>query len=1004
LKKINGDFFSIKMKKVLVILLISLLTGCVKEKQYTYFVEGVSNPQISLNGIWEINTDHIGELWKDAMTDIDWKGIQVPGECMMQGFAIKHDKPFYYRKYFTVPRDFDKKIVKLSFDGVYSYAKVWINGHFVRDHSGGFTSWECDITPFVTAGDTACLIMEVTDKADEISYASGYAKHPIGGILRDVSLLAFPVNYPENIHIVTDLDEFHKDAILEVSGNLTKKDRNADIRMELSDPEERKINLDNSVILLDDSLTFRIRHDIDNPVLWDSEHPNLYKLKIIFSVDNNIIWYKIFKIGFREIEVQGNKLLVNGMQVKLRGVCRHDIHPLLGRVSAPDYELKDVLLAKEANINFIRTSHYPPTDHFLSLCDEYGLYVEDESAVCFVGSHRTAAYYPGASENSGDFTERYLSQLEEMVQNHRNHPSVIIWSLGNESSYGNNFKKSYYWVKRTDPTRPIIFSYPGLVPDGVKNYDILSMHYPGVHGNLEQYGKVTNSFTYQEMPVIFDEWAHVPCYNSFTLQEDPNIRDFWGISLDSMWQNLFNADGGTGGAIWGMIDETFMIPDTVSGFGEWWGVVDENVIPSGYSGTTVGYGEWGILDTWRRKKPEFWNTKKAYSPVRFLCTTFKNYIPGDSLSIPVLNRFDHTNFNELKIILTCNNRETRLNSFDLEPHAMGTLIIPTGQWKAEEPAYISFYDTENNLIDTYRLQKESLQVIDGRDTKGKIVEADEDENQLTISCENNTRIIFDKSTGLISRVETPDDTFILSGPYLNLRTIGRTLAYTYSEIKDWGLDWNLESFSFKKSEDVVVVTTKGNYTDIPGVEFTIYLYPDKIIETRYSIEQVPEEYIREIGIKWISGDQYDSLYWDRETYWSTYPAEYISAMTGRIALYSSEIKRYREEPSKNWVYDTKSFYYDGTDDEEPGGQLTNIARATKEDINEYGLRNGGREIITVVGNGEEDCRISKKDQQILLFINNQMDYVDLNWGNYQRNIKLDDHYTDEVTIRITANK
>ena len=201
-------------------------------------------------------------------------------------------------------------------------------------------------------------------------------------------------------------------------------------------------------------------------------------------------WYKYYQIGFREIEVVGNRFLINGKQVKLRGVCRHEIDPLLGRVSTAEYELKDVLLAKEANVNFIRTSHYPPSDNFLNLCDKYGIYVEDETAVCFVGSHRTAEYYPGSSESSPDFTDRYLSQLKEMVNNHRNHPSVIIWSIGNENTFGDNFKKSYDWVKASDPTRPVIFSYPGLVPDSIKSYDIISMHYPGIDG---RYGAVRNS-------------------------------------------------------------------------------------------------------------------------------------------------------------------------------------------------------------------------------------------------------------------------------------------------------------------------------------------------------------------------------------------------------------------------------------------------------------------------------------------------------------------------------
>ena len=187
----------------------------------------------------------------------------------------------------------------------------------------------------------------------------------------------------------------------------------------------------------------------------------------------------------------------------------------------------DVLLAKEANINFIRTSHYPPSESFLDLCDdtEYTLRMNPQFAL----SIPTGEEYYRPSERAQDFSERYLSQLREMVSNHYNHPSVIIWSMGNESAFGLNFKNAYDYVKANEVTRPVIFSYPGLVPDGVEGYDILSMHYPGVDGTMEQYGKATQAFNYPQMPVIFDEWAHVACYNG-SRAENPNVRNFWGIA------------------------------------------------------------------------------------------------------------------------------------------------------------------------------------------------------------------------------------------------------------------------------------------------------------------------------------------------------------------------------------------------------------------------------------------------------------------------------------------
>jgi len=206
------------MKFFCIALIIFCLFSCDRKQLPDYFVKGVREPQVSLNGQWGICTDFEGVFPEDEIPSNAWREIQVPGECMMQGFEIQHDKPFFYRKSFVIPADYRDKVIKMRFDGVYDYAKIWVNGHFIRDHSGGFTRWECEITPYVEPGDTAWLILEVTDKADDISFASGYAKHPIGGILRDVSLLALPVLCSEDISITTDMDSNYQDALLVVSG------------------------------------------------------------------------------------------------------------------------------------------------------------------------------------------------------------------------------------------------------------------------------------------------------------------------------------------------------------------------------------------------------------------------------------------------------------------------------------------------------------------------------------------------------------------------------------------------------------------------------------------------------------------------------------------------------------------------------------------------------------------------------------------------------------------
>ncbi|MEA3463429.1 MAG: glycoside hydrolase family 2 TIM barrel-domain containing protein, partial [Bacteroidota bacterium] len=626
------------------------------------------------------------EFWDTDIDYQDWADIQVPGECQMQGFAIKHDEPFVYKKEFLIPKDYEGKEVRLVFYGVYSYARVWVNGKFIREHSGGFTRWECDISDMVSPGEMAVLTIEVTDRADDISYGSGYAKHQIGGILRDVELIALPEQNFEQLYFETDLDEHYKNADLNIFYDL-KKDTPSKIRVDLFDTDD----------LLVGSVEGKAKGDqlslaVKNPELWDAEHPNLYTVVTTLIQEGKEVMKMYEKIGFREVRVEGNKLLVNSMPVKLRGACRHDIHPTLGRMTTAEYDLQDVLLAKECNMNFIRTSHYPPSETFLHYCDQYGIYVEDETAVCFVGSHRTKAYQAsGASQSDPEFIGRYLSQLEEMVQNHRNHPSIIIWSIGNENSFGSNFVESYNWVKKNDPTRPVIYSYPGQVPDSLLLYELISMHYPNWKGNLDQYRILTEGFESADMPMLFDEWAHVACYNNFELREDPNVRNFWGQSLDSMWTYLFETEGGLGGAIWCMLDETFMMPEDLEGFNDWWGILDKNVIPATFNRPVVGYGEWGIVDIWRRKKPEFWGTKKAYSPTKIYSKTLPDFSPGEELMVPVHNRFDHTNFSELKILWQYGEQSGELGNTDLKPHQKGQLVFPPNDWNTDEKLQIQFY-------------------------------------------------------------------------------------------------------------------------------------------------------------------------------------------------------------------------------------------------------------------------------------------------------------------------
>lgn len=170
-------------------------------------ISGVNNSSILLSGTWQFRYDNKGK----------WNTVQVPGELAMQGYAIQHDTPYLYRKSFTLPADYKGKRTILRFDGVYSHAHLSVNGKEVREHHGGFTRWETDITEFVHPGKKNEIQVEITDRIDDISYASGYGHHPIGGILRDVTVFALPETCLYDFSAETHLDTLYKDAVLKVS-------------------------------------------------------------------------------------------------------------------------------------------------------------------------------------------------------------------------------------------------------------------------------------------------------------------------------------------------------------------------------------------------------------------------------------------------------------------------------------------------------------------------------------------------------------------------------------------------------------------------------------------------------------------------------------------------------------------------------------------------------------------------------------------------------------------
>jgi len=914
---------------------------------------GLAHPVLSLNGTWTFAPEPPPDFWKNEGAPSDWREIEVPGEWAAQGFNLGPDIERVYKREVAVPAEFAGRRLILRFDGVYSYARVWMDGRYVRDHHGGFTSWDCDVTDFLKPGQKSWLVVGVTDMSDDVSWGTSYAKHSIGGILQDVELVALPPVHAERFHVATDLDERYRDGTLEVTVRLRLPAREtAEVRLTLRDLQNKAVGLDPDLLRFAATAPeTTVRIPVGAVTTWDAEHPRLYTLEARVVVGGTTVEVLRRNVGFRKVEVHGNKLFVNGKEVKLRGGNRHNIHPLRGRSVPAEFDLLDARLFREANINFIRTSHYPPTEAFLEACDRFGLYVEEENAVCFIATHGNL---PTADDPA--YRSRYFDQFAEMIERDRAHPSVIIWSLGNESRWGANIKQLYDHVKSEDPSRPVIWSYPDTVPKGQAGYDIYSFHYPKFDADLKS----------PALPRLNDEWAHVACYNVDTLSRDPGVREAWGESLKKFWENAFTAGGSLGGAIWGLNDDVTFLPSN-----------------------GAGYGEWGIVDGWRRPKPEYWHVKKAYSPVRVDDRPLPNPGPGRPILIPVRNWFDHTDLSELAVSWSVGDRTGRVVDLSVAPHGEGVITIPAESWKEGEVVRLRFLRARSLVVDEYALPigppaGVAPQAPPG--PEGPPPQIIETERMMTVRGVN-FRLVFDRTTGLIETAELGGTRLVAGGPFL---------ACAPATV----LPWSLSGLERRIEGNEAILDLRGSFGGSLA-SFVIRVDGHGLMTVAYVHEGRPEG-LGEMGVAFLLPAEVESLSWERRGLHSVYPADHLGRSAGVARkLRAGPPDVYRTQPSWPWAEDMTDWYLLGRG--HAGYGATRDFRSLKANIERavVGLKGTPAQFV-VEGDGTEAVRAEVlSDGSVRLNILDQWAYPDLDWGNFEGQTEFPATLKGTVRVRLT---
>ena len=907
-------------------------------------VAGVANDRIQLNGAWRFNSKPGADFWKLRPGKMKgWSYIKVPGEWVMQNFTVPAGGEAAYYRTITIPADFTGKRIRLRCDAVYSMARVYVNGNFVGAHEGGFTPFELDVTDFAQPGqeNVIALAVQSDSLSDVLASGNQYAAHNMGGISRSIYLFAVsPVNV-SRLHVETEFDNDYRDARMKVlvsvanqSGKMVSDGR---LSFKLFDSENKEVALSVGSVAVPRVGSERVVEQVveipvADPKKWDTEHPNLYKLHCTLTVgSDDQLQTVVRRFGFRQVQVRGNQVYVNGSSVKLRGVCRHESHPLFGRSLTPQLWEEDVRLFRLANINYIRTSHYPPAAEFIAACDEAGIFVEQEAPLCWVG-HGANKIWRSWNSLGNRFLPTIVRQTQEMIERDRSCPAVIIWSLANESVWSENFAKSLEMADAADPTRPKTFhdqAWGGYNNSGSTSLPVANYHYPGPGG--------PEKASQQKRPMLFGEYCHLNTYNRREILTDPGLRDFWGQGLQKMWDSIYRTEACLGGAIWSGIDDLFYLP-------------------SGMHTKYVGYGEWGPVDGWRRKKPEYWHIKKAYSPIRIQTVQVDVPEAGKPIRISLENRYDFTNLSEVRTEWKLGNLSGTVQ-LDVPPRSAGVLEIASeavselfASGKDFGPLELEFRDPRGFVADVYAIELGNPPASpEGQQPdKEKKLELSEDGMHFIVQSGVSTWY-FDRKKAVINKVVMHDQPLILGG---GLSLVMTPLAGGSGQIEtdpfelnEYWSSWIPEQVEARQDDQGIVVTMIGQYEQARGT-FSVVFSKDGQVKIDYEFDILQAVNPREIGIALTLDSGFDRLNWHRKGQWTVYPQDHIGRCKGSARAFPRENwRRYKPNLTPVWLWnlDTTSL---GSND----------FRSSKFNIINASLTNDSGRGIRVLSDGSQTVR------------------------------------------------
>ncbi len=927
---------------------------------FTPFHAQKGDCSICLDGTWKfrwtpVPDERIVEFYQTDFNDKDWVGFPVPANWEVNGYGtpiyvsagypFKIDPPRVmgepkvgyttykernpvgqYRRSFQLPADWEARgQTFLRFEGVMSAFYVWINGERVGYSQGSMEPSEFNITNYLHAGENQ-IALEVYRYSDG-SYLEDQDFWRFGGIHRSIHLLHTPDirirDYAvRTLPVSTDYQDFilQIDPQFSVYRGMTGK--GTTLQGVLKDASGREIatlkgdvedilDLEHKAGRMNEwypqrgpRKLGRMSATIKSPKRWTAETPYLYKLHLtLLTAEGEVIEQVEQSVGFRSVEIRNGQLLVNGAPVRFRGVNRHEHDPRTARVMSEERMLQDILLMKQANINAVRTSHYPNVSRWYELCDSLGLYVMDEADIEEHGLRGTLASTP-------DWHAAFLDRAVRMAERDKNHPSIVMWSMGNESGYGPNFAAISAWLHDFDPTRPV--HYEGAQgasgePDP-KTVDVISRFYtrvkqeylnPGIaegedkeraeNARWERLLEIAER-TNDNRPVMTSEYAH-------------SMGNALG-NFKEYWDEIYSNPRMLGGFIWDWVDQGI------------YKTLPDGRIMVAYGGdfgdkpNLKAFCFNGLLMSDRETTPKYWEVKKVYSPVE---------LRVESGELRVTNRNHHTDLSQYRCLWTLSidgkqKDQGEITLPEVAPGESETIPLPVSIAGKKASAKAT---SDLRLTISFILKRDALWAKAGHEVaweqfciqegallssklenRGRLkVRADEEHLSISgsgfsIQWEKNatgslTSLTYHGKEMLAHPADFPLQpvTQAFRAPTDNDKSFGNWLA------KDWSLHQmdnpriSLDSFKHEVREDgavIVRVQTRNRYKE--GMIVTKFLYTilsDGTIDLKTTFQPqgiLPE--LPRLGIAFCLSSDYNTFIWQGRGPQDNYPDRKTSAAVG----------------------------------------------------------------------------------------------------------------------------